>query len=234
MKTPNLIRTQLGIGMILLGCPAGAIAASTNFQSVVLADAPVLYYQFNESQGAATNHGSLGAAFDATYFGSPQRAVPMATGDAGVQFDGEGDYLESASVAPVSLSGNPTFTAEAVFFVPTTGSAALRTPFLHWGVSVGTQPEKTMKSVYFSFSNYDANRLFAGFYNGGLRTKQPVALGQWHHIIWVRQGGGAANIGTALYVDGVSVHLHHGGPQGAKPKEEVIADILASIKERRA
>jgi peptidase E len=66
MKTPNLIRTQLGIGMILLGCPAGAIAASTNFQSVVLADAPVLYYQFNESQGAATNHGSLGAAFDAT------------------------------------------------------------------------------------------------------------------------------------------------------------------------
>ena len=32
----------------------------------------------------------------------------------------------------------------------------------------------------------------------------------------------------------VSVRLHHGGPQGAKPKAEVIADILASIKERRA
>jgi hypothetical protein len=169
LKAPNLIRTQLGISMILLGCPAGAIAASTNFQSVVLADAPVLYYQFNESQGAATNHGSLGAAFDATYFGTPQRAVATATGGAGVQFDGEGDYLESASVAPVSLSGNPTFTAGAVFFVPTTGSAALWAPFLHWGVSVGTQP--TMKSVYFSFSNYDANRLFAGFYNSGLRTK---------------------------------------------------------------
>jgi hypothetical protein len=28
------------------------------------------------------------------------------------------------------------------------------------------------------------------------------------------------------------VRLHHGGPQGAKPKLEVIADILASIKER--
>ena len=28
----------------------------------------------------------------------------------------------------------------------------------------------------------------------------------------------------------VSVRLHHGGPQGAKPK----ADILAAIKERRA
>ena len=32
----------------------------------------------------------------------------------------------------------------------------------------------------------------------------------------------------------VSVRLHHGGPQGAKSKAEVIADILASIKERRA
>jgi hypothetical protein len=31
----------------------------------------------------------------------------------------------------------------------------------------------------------------------------------------------------------MSVRLHH-GPQGAKPKAEVIADILASVKERRA
>jgi threonyl-tRNA synthetase len=32
----------------------------------------------------------------------------------------------------------------------------------------------------------------------------------------------------------VSVRLHHGGPQGAKPKGEVVTEILASIKERRA
>jgi threonyl-tRNA synthetase len=32
----------------------------------------------------------------------------------------------------------------------------------------------------------------------------------------------------------VSVRLHHGGPQGAKPKAEVIANILTAIKERRA
>jgi threonyl-tRNA synthetase len=32
----------------------------------------------------------------------------------------------------------------------------------------------------------------------------------------------------------VSVRLHHGGPQGAKPKAEVVADILTGIKERRA
>ncbi len=31
----------------------------------------------------------------------------------------------------------------------------------------------------------------------------------------------------------VSVRLHHGGPQGAKPKAQVIAEILAAIKERK-
>jgi hypothetical protein len=32
----------------------------------------------------------------------------------------------------------------------------------------------------------------------------------------------------------VSVRPDHGGPEGAKPKAEVVVDILASIKERRA
>jgi threonyl-tRNA synthetase len=31
----------------------------------------------------------------------------------------------------------------------------------------------------------------------------------------------------------VSVRLHHGGPQAAKPKAEVIAKIPADIKERK-
>ena len=32
----------------------------------------------------------------------------------------------------------------------------------------------------------------------------------------------------------VSVRLHHGGPQGAKPQAEVVAEILTAIRERRA
>jgi hypothetical protein len=32
----------------------------------------------------------------------------------------------------------------------------------------------------------------------------------------------------------VSARLHHGGPQGAKPKVEVVADILASIKDAKS
>jgi threonyl-tRNA synthetase len=40
--------------------------------------------------------------------------------------------------------------------------------------------------------------------------------------------------GRDMEAGAVSVRLHHGGPQGAKPKSEVVADIRASIKERRA
>ena len=40
--------------------------------------------------------------------------------------------------------------------------------------------------------------------------------------------------GRDIEAGAVSVRLHHGGPQGAKPKGVVVAEILASIKERRA
>jgi threonyl-tRNA synthetase len=40
--------------------------------------------------------------------------------------------------------------------------------------------------------------------------------------------------GRDLEAGAVSVRLHHGGPQGAKPKAEVVADILAGIRDRRA
>jgi threonyl-tRNA synthetase len=39
--------------------------------------------------------------------------------------------------------------------------------------------------------------------------------------------------GRDLEAGNVSVRLHSKGPQGAKPKAEVVADILAAIKERR-
>ena len=40
--------------------------------------------------------------------------------------------------------------------------------------------------------------------------------------------------GRDMEAGAVSVRLHHGGPQGAKPKGEAMADILAAIKERTA
>jgi hypothetical protein len=189
---------------VVFGGARAVEAAPTSYQAAVNAGAPILYYQLNEATGVAVNRGSLGHAFDATYFGTPQRAVATARGDAGVAFDGEDDYLESAAVAPESLSGNPTFTAEAVFFVPAGGTATLWAPLLHWGESVDV---KTMQSVSFGFSSDDPTKIFAGFYDGGLQTVAPVALGRWHHVVWVRQGGGAADVGSTVYVDGLAVDL---------------------------
>jgi threonyl-tRNA synthetase len=40
--------------------------------------------------------------------------------------------------------------------------------------------------------------------------------------------------GRDVEAGAVSVRLHHGGPQGAKPKGEVVANILAAIRERRS
>jgi len=40
--------------------------------------------------------------------------------------------------------------------------------------------------------------------------------------------------GRDMEAGAVNVRLHRGSPQGAKPKAEVVADIIASIKERRA
>ncbi len=37
--------------------------------------------------------------------------------------------------------------------------------------------------------------------------------------------------GKDMEAGNVSVRLHHGGPQGARPKAEAVADILASIKD---
>ena len=39
---------------------------------------------------------------------------------------------------------------------------------------------------------------------------------------------------TGMEAGAVSARLHHGGPQGAKPMAEVIENLLAGLKERRA
>jgi hypothetical protein len=179
-------------------------AAPGAFHDAVTADAPVLHYQLNEPTGPAINYGSLGSDFDATYFGTPARAVRTSSGDGGVSFDGVDDYLESLMAAPMILAGNPRFTAEAVVRVPPAGIVSNYAPFLHWGDSTN---DATMKSAYFSFHFNEPSVFYAGFYNGGLQTETPVAPGDWYHVVWVRTGGTPANQGSTFYVNGQPVAL---------------------------
>ena len=181
-----------------------AHAAPAEYQAAVLQRNPVLYYQLDEDSGDAVNHGSLGTFFDGLYQGSVVRAIPTLGGDAGVSFDGVGDFIESISAAPAGLTGNPTFTAETVIRVPLEGSASLWAPFLHWGPS--DPGAENGRSVYFSFSNNAADEVFVGFYNAGLQTPaMTLERDTWHHLVWIRQGGGTSLQGSKLWVDGVDV-----------------------------
>jgi len=200
-------RANFGVLLIataVLAMPSTLPAASAAYQAAIETSAPVLYYQFNEASGAAVNYGSLGAAYNATYFGAPTLQAPTLEGDSGVAFNTGADYLESLGVVPAGLIGNPTFSAEALFFVPQGGTCSLWAPFLHWGPS--DNDCTTARSVYFSFSNNDPTAAFAGFYNGGLKSASgSLPLGRWHLFIWVRVGGGTALEGTTVYLDGEDV-----------------------------
>lgn len=195
----------IGCGAVLafvVGAPRGR-AASSDFHDAVATSAPALHYRFDETTGNAINHGSLGNTFDAVYNGTVSRSTPTWTGDDAVSFDDANDYLESLTTAPAAFTGNPSFSAEAVLFVPYNGSAALWAPLLHWGPS---NASPTAQSVYFAFSHYEADEAYAGFYNGGLQSPSgSMPRGYWHHFVWVRTGGGTDLQGTVVYIDGVDV-----------------------------
>ncbi len=190
--------------IVMLGIASDSGAATPAFQSAVAGDAPVLHYQFNEATGAAVNHGSLGAAFDGTYFGTPVRSSPTAGGDAGIHFATVDDYIVSLDSSPAGITGNPTLTIEAIVLVPAGAIAQLWPPFLHWG----TGSPQTGRSVWLSLQNNNNNIVYAGFYNTGLRTQFPISLGHWHHIVWVRDGAAHhSQEGTILYVNGFATSL---------------------------
>lgn len=179
-----------------------ASAAPAAFHAAVAADNPLLHYKFDETSGTAVvNYGSLGATFNGAYNGTVTLGVATLSGDTGVTFDGSDDFIESLAAAPAGLTGNPSFTAEAIVRVPPAATAVLWPTFLHWGQGL------TGKEVYFSLQNGRNDKVYAGFYNGGRRMTGTISLGDWHHIVMVRQGGGTDQIGTILFVDGVSVPL---------------------------
>lgn len=199
---PQLATRCTFCALLFLAASAGH-AASPQFQQAVINSAPVLYYQLNEESGDAINYGSLGATFNATYEGTPMRGVAGYFGDTAVKLDGTDDYLESLAVAPESLTGNPTFSIEAVIFVPFSASIIAYPPLLHWGPADATPDGH---SVFFGFRGNQPDQVFSGFYNGGLVSAAgSMPKDQWHHLIWVRTGGGTASEGSTLYLDGVDV-----------------------------
>lgn len=195
------MRRVIGTTAAVVAGSVGATGAPAPYQTAVGAAEPLLWYQFNESAGTTVvNHGSLGAAFDGTYFNGVTLGAATIGGDAGAGFDlALEQYVESAGSAPAQLTGNPSFSVETLALVSATTGGFSYPPFLHWGTGF------TGKEVYFSLWRGTANRLYAGFYNAGVRTLTSGATDRFFHYVWVRDAAGGASdeyAGHTLYVNG--------------------------------
>ncbi|MFO0861390.1 MAG: LamG-like jellyroll fold domain-containing protein [Phycisphaerales bacterium] len=175
-----------------------SLGAPDSFATEVQTSQPSLWYRFNEASGQIINHGSLGAAYNGNTFNGVIYNQPTAGGDTGVRFNANTQpYIESASVVPASLTGNPSFTAEAIVRIDSQG--ALWAPMLWWG----TNPTGT--SVWFSIQGNNYDRFFAGFYNSGLRTVCRTKQSVWYHVVWTRESNNGTNdslTGTKYYING--------------------------------
>lgn len=184
-----------------------ALAAPNAFEDLVAAESPLLWYRMGEPAGSTTvtNQGTLGPTHTADVFGGVTLGQPSQAGDTAADFDyASGPYLQSQNAVPASMLGNPSFTAEAVVYVPSAGISNLWPPFLHWGSG------QTGHEVYFSLQRHDRDRVFVGFYNGGLMSECRTRLDDWNHFVWVRDSGGGGNdayTGSRLFVNGIEVNL---------------------------
>lgn len=184
---------------------AGASAAPPDFHQAVGASAPNLWYKFNEPANATAiiNYGSWGSAYNAKPFNGVLLNQASSLGDPAVRFNqATQPYIESDSVVPAALTGNPTFSIEAI--VKVEGQGTLWAPFLFWGGNT------TGSSAWMSIRASEPDRYFAGFYNSGLRSVCRTSGTAWYHIVWVRDSaGGTRNslTGSTLYINGEPAQL---------------------------
>ena len=193
--------------VLLAGLVSIASAAPDAYRDLVAADAPILWYRMGEPAGSTSvlNEGTLGPSHSANVSGGVMLGEPSAAGDTAASFDFfNTPFLESVGLAPESMLGNPSFTAEAVVYIPFDSVVQLWPPFLHWGQGL------TAREVYFSLQRGQRDRVFVGFYNGGLMSECLTRLDDWNHFVWVRDSDNGQNdayTGSRLFVNGLEVSL---------------------------
>jgi hypothetical protein len=192
------VHRSLRLACLALAPSAHLLAAPPEYATSVTTSNPLLWYRFDEASGNAINHGSLGATFDAAYTGTPDRSIPSQGGDTAVGLQ-QGDWLESGGAS--SLTGNPTFSVEAVVRLSEPGSASNWGPFLHWGTG------GTGKEVYFSIQGNNNFRIYNGFYNAGITSNRTFPGNQWLHVVWTRAGGNDTEVGSTMHVNGYPISV---------------------------
>jgi len=148
------------------------------YRDVVLADDPAGYWRLGESSGS-TAYDETSNGYDATYQGDPALGVTGAildTTDTAVDFDGSGDYVDAGDIIdPMTSSCSfelwvnmDTLEAERGLVLKDDGNTG-------WGVQLG---DGTADGNVRFFQRGASTVILA-------TTTDPVATGQWHHIVAV-------------------------------------------------
>jgi hypothetical protein len=149
-----------------------------SYRDVVLADNPAAYWRLGESSGS-TAYDETSNGYDATYRGDPTLGVSGClrnSQDTAVDFDGSGDYVDAGDIIdPMSSSCSfelwvnmDQLETERGLMLKDDGSDG-------WGVQLG---DGTADGNVRFFQRGASTVILA-------TTTDPVATGQWHHIVAV-------------------------------------------------
>lgn len=168
-----------------------------SYESIVLADSPVGYWQLGESSGTTAADSSTGGN-NGTYTpnalglwtGGTLGQTGIPGGGMAATFDGISGYVNFGNV--LQFDGNIAFSIEA--WLKYTAAAP--------GNILSKQNNVNFEGFGFGLSGSGAYEFF--IYNGTAIIVDAAALnndGNFHHVVWTYSGSGNAT-GVILYVDG--------------------------------
>ncbi len=179
------------------GCGADA---GLTYSQEVRCDAPLAYWQLDESTGM-TAIDSSGNGNDATYMGGFTLGVPgVISGDSAVKLDGNTGYVNAGN--KFEFAGVVPFTVEA-WIQPNVVDAAFR------GVLSNEPASGAGKEGYVIYLQADAGIGYDRYQMGAstpLRALNQVeaTTTAWYHVVGVYEGG-AGTSSMSLYVNGAVV-----------------------------
>src|SRR5687768_420960 len=191
--------------------------AAAQYQTTVLADAPVAYYRFEEVAGTSALDSS-GNGNTGTYTNGPllaQAGLPQL--GVAVSFDGIDDHV----VTPRTVATD--FTLELWLRTTATspaGTQAFEGDGLLWSDVGGTANDFVLAALN------DRAAFFTGNPDTTVIGTTPINDGSWHHVVATRTMGGA----TQLYIDAVlqATGTTNGSPLNALAQIMVAGNTLDS------
>jgi hypothetical protein len=181
---------------------AGRSTATMNYTSLVLADNPMLYYNFEETEGNAIQL-------------APVTLVPLDNTANTLVNSGAGRVQHSAVASGLSLGNAIDLNGVSYFqaVAPDPAQSSVTAPWaLEFWVQVQGENQNERQDYFMSFGGealsfiYDFKPDQLEMFSGGRTDGGPtISDAQWHHVMWVFYGDGTAGVADRAdaYLDGV-------------------------------